>query len=115
MQIYGTKKCAATRKAERYFKERGLSYHFVDLEKYSPSRGELENMARGLSKGESLINTDSRAYQKRGLAYMEFDELEEIQARPELLRTPVVREGPRVIIGNSPEAWQALAEHIKGA
>ena len=106
MQIYGIKKCAITRKAERYFRERGIPYHFVDLTKYSPSRGELENIAKSLPKGENLINPESPAYHKRGLAYMDYNELEEIQARPELMRTPIVREGARVIAGDNPEVWK---------
>ena len=108
MQIYGTKKCAITRKAECYFRERGIPYHFVDLTKYSPSRGELENIAKGLPKGEYLINPESPAFLKRGLAYMDYNELEEIQAKPELMRTPIVREGTKVIAGDNSEAWKGF-------
>ena len=31
IQIFGTKKCNDTKKAERYFKERGIKYQFVDM------------------------------------------------------------------------------------
>ncbi|MCL1817606.1 MAG: glutaredoxin [Spirochaetaceae bacterium] len=113
MQIYGTRKCALTRKAERFFRDRGIAYHFVDIAKHPPSRGELENIRKGLPAGESLINTASPAFVKRGLAYMDFDEAEELLADPLLLRTPLVREGSRVIAGGDEAAWETLAKEIK--
>jgi len=30
IQIYGNKKCFATKKAERYFKERRIKYQYVE-------------------------------------------------------------------------------------
>jgi arsenate reductase len=114
MQIYGTRKCGATKKAERCFRDRGIAYHFVDITQRRLSRGELENIRRGLAAGESLINTESPIYKKRGMAYMEYDEAEEILTCSVLLRTPVVREGSRVAIGDDEEAWKALAALVKG-
>ena len=96
-------------KGRTFFRERRISYHFIDLTKYYPTRGELENILRGLPAGESLINPESPAYVKRGLAYMDYNEIEEIQANPTLMRTPIVREGSKVISGHNEEAWQILA------
>ena len=114
MQIYGTRKCTLTKKCERFFSERGITYHFVDLTKYTPSKGELENILSRIPAGESLIDEKSPAYIKRGLSYMEYDAAEEIIANPLLMRTPVVREGSRVIAGDNETAWKALAAQIKG-
>ena len=110
MQIYGSRKCQITRKAERFFNERNIPYHFVDLAKYTPSRGELDNMMKKLPAGESLINPESPAFKKRGLAYMIYDEIEEILANPLLLKTPIVREASRVIVGDDEGAWKALVK-----
>ncbi|MDR1931733.1 MAG: glutaredoxin [Spirochaetales bacterium] len=115
MQIYGARKCAITKKAERFFRDRGIAYHFVDLTQRALSKGELENIRRGLEAGESLIDTESAAYKKRGMAYMVYDEAEELLADPLLLRTPVLREGVRVIVGDDEKAWKALAAELKGA
>lgn len=104
----------ATKKAERFFRDRGISYHFVDLGKHLLSRGEVENIRRALAAGESLIDAQSPAYQKRGMAYMDYDETEEVLADPLLLRTPVVREGRRVIIGDDEKAWGTFAAELKG-
>ena len=113
MQIYGTRKCKLTKKAERFFRERGLPYHFVDLSEHSLSRGELENIHRGVPANESLMDTGSPAYIKRGLAHMEYSEIEELLADPLLLRTPLVREGKLVIAGDNEAAWKKLAEELK--
>jgi arsenate reductase-like glutaredoxin family protein len=113
MQIYGTRKCGATKKAERFFRDRGIAYHFVNLAERGLSRGELENIRRALAAGESLIDTQSPAYKKRGMAYMEYEETEEILADPLLLRTPLIREGGRIIIGDDETAWKALAAALK--
>jgi arsenate reductase len=104
----------ATKKAERFFRDRGISYYFVNLGKHLLSQGELENFRRGLAAGERLIDTQSPAYKKRGLAYMDYDETEELLADPLLLRTPLVREGSRVIIGDDEKAWKAFAAQLKG-
>lgn len=109
MQIFGTKKCPATRKAERFFRDRSIPYHFVDLNLKGPSRGELENIRREAG-GAELIDKEGRAYEKRGLAYMVYDEIEEILADPLLLRSPVVREGGRSILGDDPQGWKTLTK-----
>ena len=108
MQIYGTRKCKLTKKAERFFRDRGLHYHFVDLNEHRLSAGELDNIRRGAGAGESLIDTESSIFKKRGMVYMDYDETEEIIANPLLLRAPVVREGSRVIVGDNEAAWKAL-------
>ncbi|MDR0511495.1 MAG: glutaredoxin [Treponema sp.] len=113
MQIYGTAKCKLTKKAERFFSDRGIRYHFVDLGEHRLSKGELENIRRGLSKTASLLDSESSIYKKRGLQYMDFDEDEEILANPLLLRTPLVRDGSRVIAGEDQAAWKLLAAQMK--
>ena len=119
MQIYGTRKCKLSKKAERFFRDRGIKYHFVDLAEHRLSPGELDNIraalaVRGAAKTESLIDTESAVYKKRGMTYMDYDETEEILADPLLLRTPIVREGARAIIGDNETAWKILAEELKG-
>jgi arsenate reductase-like glutaredoxin family protein len=112
MQIFGTKKCAGTRKAERFFRDRKIPYHLVDLNERKPSRGELESIRRGAG-GKSLVDPECAAYKKRGMAYMEFDEIEELLEDPLLLLTPVVREGNRIVIGIDEAGWKELTEGAK--
>jgi glutaredoxin len=41
IQIFGTSKCQDTRKAQRFFKERGIPFQYVDLAVKGLSKGEL--------------------------------------------------------------------------
>jgi arsenate reductase-like glutaredoxin family protein len=50
IQIVGTKSCSNTRKAERYFKERRIPFHFRDLNEKGLAKGELENYSPNLQK-----------------------------------------------------------------
>ncbi len=104
VQIIGTKKCRETQKTERYFKERNIAYHFVDLNQRTLSSGELQSVARACGK-EALLDTESQLYKKKGMAYMDFDILEEIEENPQLMKTPVVRNGSKAVVGFDPEAW----------
>ena len=92
IQIIGTKKCKNTRKADRFFRERGLRPHLVDLNERLLPIGELQNICRNL-EAEDLLDKESKAYQKAGLAYMLFDPIEEAVKNPTVLKTPIVRRG----------------------
>ena len=108
LQIFGTHKCPDTRKAERFFKERDIPYHFVDLADKGISPGELAVLRKAIG-ADSLLDSSSKRYKDRGLAYMDFDVEEEILADPLLLRTPVVRVGSRAVAGHDPAGWSSLA------
>jgi arsenate reductase len=107
LQIFGTKKGGDTRKAERFFKERGVRYQFIDLSEKGISPGELRAVSQAAGR-DALVDTDSASYKKRGLAHMDFDPEEEILRDPLLLRAPVVRDGPRAVIGADPKAWEGF-------
>lgn len=105
IQIIGTKKNKDTRAAERFFKERRVPYQFVDLSERALSSGELHNITRTVN-AEELIDPESKEYKKRGLAYMEYDVLEEIMENPLLLKQPIVRCGKDAGVGYAPDMWQ---------
>ncbi|MFP4206321.1 MAG: arsenate reductase family protein [Spirochaetaceae bacterium] len=91
IQLIGTKKSKETQKVQRYLKERGIEFQFVDLAERSLSPGELDRIAAAAGGPEALIDTGSEAYTKRGMQYMEFDAREELLRDPSLLRIPIVR------------------------
>lgn len=110
IQIFGTKKCRRTQKAERFFKERGIKYHFVDLTEKGIAKGELDNISRSVSMDE-LLDTESKSYKEKGFAHRIFDAAEEILEDPLLLNTPVVRNGDQATAGDNEKVWK---EWIKG-
>ncbi len=105
IQIFGTKKCSDTRKAERFFKERRIPFHFRDLNEKGVSKGELENIKRSVSL-EELFDKKGSEYKKRNLQFMVFDEEEELLNDPLLFKTPVVRNGNTATVGYNPEVWK---------
>ena len=108
VQVFGTKKCAETRKAERFFKERGVKIHAVDLAQKGMSAGELRNVAARVGGMEALIDRDGARYVAKGLKYAaptgpRIEAL--LVADPLLLRTPIVRTGARATVGYASETW----------
>jgi arsenate reductase (glutaredoxin) len=116
LQIFGTRKCAGTRQAERFFKERQQSFHFIDVSEKGPSAGELRKIAQALGGIEQLIARDGKRYLERGLKYAAptGPRIEEALIEdPLLLRTPIVRAGNRATVGFVPETWASwLKQHV---
>ena len=114
IQIFGTKKCADSRKTERFFKERGIRFHAIDLGQKGMSAGELRGVAGRVGGIEQLIDREGQRYLERGLKYAAPTgaRIEKILLDdPLLIRTPVVRDGGRATIGYCPDVWQQwLAE-----
>jgi arsenate reductase-like glutaredoxin family protein len=113
IQIFGTKKCKDTAKAQRFFKERGVKTQFIDLSEKAMSRGELAAVSRSVPLDE-LIDTSSKEYEKRNLKYIKHDIEEELIAAPVLFKTPVVRCGKEAAAGYAPDAWKRWADSEKG-
>lgn len=105
IQIFGTKKCRDTQKAERFFKERRIIYQFRDLTVKGISRGELENIKDNIPTDE-LLDRDGRQFKKRNMEFMVFDIEGELLNDPLLFKTPIVRNGRMVSVGYNPETWQ---------
>jgi arsenate reductase-like glutaredoxin family protein len=104
IQIFGTRKCRNTQKAERFFKERRVPFHFRDLTEKGISKGELENIKHSITL-EDLIDRESKQYKNRNLDYMIFDIEEELLEDALLFKTPIVRNGRITTIGYQPEIW----------
>jgi arsenate reductase (glutaredoxin) len=105
IQIFGVKKSSDTRKAERFFKERKIPFHFRDLAEKGISEGELENIKKVIP-AEDLIDKEGKQFQKRNLSYMVFNVEEELLTDPLLFKMPVVRNGKLATVGYQPEVWK---------
>lgn len=104
IQIFGTKKCSDTRKAERFFKERRINFHFRDLSEKGISKGELENIKRKFDL-EDLIDREGKQFKKRNLQYMTYDLESELLEDALLFKTPIVRNGKEVTLGYDADTW----------
>jgi arsenate reductase len=110
LQIFGTKKCPGTRQAERFFKERRISFQLIDIAQKGPSAGELKKIARAVGGVEKLIDREGKRYLERGLKYAAPTGPRIEQALlddPLLLLTPIVRTGDRATVGVALETWTA--------
>jgi len=105
IQIFGTKKNSDTRKAERFFCERKISYHFRDLNEKGISPGELENILQAVP-AEKLMDKEGSQFKKRNLSYMVYNIEEELLNDPLLLKMPVVRNGKLSTVGYKPDVWK---------
>ena len=100
IQIFGKSKCFDTKKAERYFKERRIKYQYVDIIRYGMSRGELTSVKNAV--GLDALSADPE------IAYLAYDadKLEKLFEYPELLNTPIVRNGKQATVGYCPDVWK---------
>jgi arsenate reductase-like glutaredoxin family protein len=108
VQIFGTKKSADTRKALRFFSERRIKTHFVDLNERAASPGELKRFAQKFGV-HALVDRDSRTFADLGLEHARLSDerwLDRLVDEPLLLRMPLVRHGNALTIGSAEEDWK---------
>ena len=105
IQIFGTLRCNETRKAQRYFKERGIPFQFINLSEKGLSKGELNSVKAAIGMA-NLIDREGREYARANLRYLTHDAEEEAFKNPLLLKTPIVRNGVKATIGYTPDVWR---------
>ena len=115
IQIFGTKKCNETKKAERFFKERGIKYQFVDMKKKGMSKGEFNSEAQANGGLDHMINWEGK--DQNLLALIKYianeDKLEKVLENPQVIKTPVVRNGKQSTLGYQPDVWKKWISMIK--
>ena len=109
IQIFGTKKSSDTRKAERFFKERGIKFQSVDLKEKGLSKGEFQSVLQAVGGLEVMIDPDCR--DKDLLALIKYiaaeDKAQKVLENQSVLRQPIVRNGKQATIGYQPDVWKA--------
>ena len=110
VQIFGVKNSQETRAAERFFKERRITIHMVDLKQKPMSPGEIGRFVQkfGLT---TLVDREGKAWIDAGLQYMKVSDAEllaRIERDPKLLRLPLVRGANRLSIGRDEDSWKAM-------
>jgi arsenate reductase len=108
VQVFGTKKSPETRKALRFFAERRIKTHFVDLNERAASPGELRRFVQKFGI-EALIDRGSKHFEASGLGHSHYTEtrwLEKLADQPLLLRMPLVRNQNLLSIGDAEDEWK---------
>ena len=108
IQIFGTKKSADARKAERFFKERGIKFQYVDLKEKGLSKGELTSVMQAVGGLDRLI--DEKAKDQETVTLLRYiaeeDKLEKVLENPQVLVQPIVRNGRKATVGYQPDMWK---------
>jgi len=109
VQIFGIRKSADTRAALRFFAERRVKTHFVDLNERAAAPAELRRFAQKFGV-PALIDRDARRFTELGLGTALLSDerwLEKLALEPLLLRMPLVRHRQQLTVGTAEETWRA--------
>jgi arsenate reductase-like glutaredoxin family protein len=110
VQIFGVKNSAATRAAERFFKERRVAIQMVDLKQRALAPGEIKRFVEKFG-WDALLDLEGAPYVDAGLKYMRLTDpelLAKIEREPRLLRLPLVRSGKHLAVGQDEAGWKAM-------
>lgn len=108
VQVFGTRKSSDTRKALRFFAERRIKVHFVDLMERAASPGELKRFVQKLGV-EALLDRGNARFQELGLRAARLSDdgwLAKLVDEPGLLRVPLVRYQHHLTIGTADSVWK---------
>ena len=96
IQIFGKSKCFDTKKAQRYFKERGIKFQMIDLKEKEMSRGEFENVSRALGGWQALVDPNAKDKQTLALldALVDWQKEDKLFENQQLFRTPAMAVRP---------------------
>ncbi len=112
VQIFGVKNSQSTRAAQRFFKERRVEIHFVDLKVKPMAPGEIKRFVERFSLS-ALLDTEGKPYVDAGLKYLKLsdsDLLRRIEQEPALLRLPLVRAANLLSVGHDENSWKKILE-----
>lgn len=109
IQIFGTKKCFESKKAQRYFKERNVKYQFVDIREKGMSKGELNSVMQAVGGLDELL--DENCKDQNALMLIKYivdrDKLLKVLDNQQVLITPIVRNGSKATAGYKPDVWKS--------
>ena len=109
IQIFGKKKCFDTKKAERYFKERGIKFQRIDIASKGLSKGEFNSVRSCVGSLEEMIDVSNKDDTLTLIKYLsnEQDKIDKLLDNPHLFKTPIVRNGRQATIGYCPDIWKS--------
>ena len=108
IQIFGTKKCFDTKKAQRYFKERGIKFQFIDLAEKGLSKGEFNSVKQAVGGLDQMLDTACKDQDTLALVkyLVDSDKEAKVLENQQILKTPIVRNGKLATVGDRPDVWK---------
>ena len=106
IQIFGTKKSADTRKAERFFKERRIRYQYIDLNEKGMSRGELKSVSEAVGGVDALVDIRDADLAAQMSVLVPEQKLDKLLENQSSIKQPVVRNGRSATVGYQPDIWK---------
>ncbi|HSW42656.1 MAG TPA: arsenate reductase [Patescibacteria group bacterium] len=107
VQVFGLVDSRPTLSALRFFRERRVAVHFVDLRKKPIAPGELRRFVEHLG-ARACADEEGKAWSAAGLGYLRMDDAElaaRLLADVRLLRLPLVRHGAACTAGPAAATW----------
>ena len=108
IQIFGTSKCFDSKKAMRYFKERGIKYQWIDMKEKGLSKGEYTKVKQAVGGLDAMLN--QKCKDQDTLALIKYiadeDKDEKVLENQQVLKTPIVRNGAQATVGYQPKGWK---------
>ena len=108
IQIFGTKKSSDTRKAERFFKERGIKFQSIDMKEKGLSKGEFQSVIQAVGGLDAMIDPDCK--DKDLLALIKYiaaeDKAQKVLENQSVLKLPIIRNGKQATVGYQPDVWK---------
>lgn len=108
IQIFGTKKCNDTKKAQRYFKERGIPFQFIDMSEKQISKGEFRSVCQAVGGMSAVLDENCKDQDMLAIIkYISEEQREEkILENQRVLKTPIVRNAKQATVGYAPDVWK---------
>lgn len=110
VQIFGTPDSQTTRAALRFFKERRLEVHLVDIRRKPMALGELRRFVERLG-ARALADTEGKTWRDAGLGYLSMSDADlahRLLNDQRLLNIPLVRIDNGFAAGRNEVAWKSL-------
>jgi arsenate reductase len=110
VQVFGTPDSQSTRAALRFFKERRVDVHFVDVRRKPLAPAEFRRFVDRLG-ATALADAESRAWRDAGLAHLRMDDREladRLFIDQRFLKLPLIRVGNDVAAGRDEAAWKRM-------
>ena len=109
IQIFGSKKSNDSKKAERYFKERGIKYQMIDMKEKGLSKGEFQSVMKAVGGLEAMLDPDCKDQDTLMLVKYLADSQKEdkVLENQQILRLPIVRNGRQATLGYCPDVWKS--------